>query len=147
MAIRKATERDVAAVQDIAARAFVGHVAKIGRRPAPMDANYAELVSRGDVIVASSTRIEGFAARRFDAKRVEIEIVAVEPEAEARGLGRALVEWCEDEGRQRGCSVAALYTNARMEANLRIWPRLGYIEVERRVEHGFDRVFYEKRLD
>ncbi|WP_375261590.1 GNAT family N-acetyltransferase [Palleronia sp.] len=145
--IRRGEARDVAAVQAIATRAFGGHVAAIGRRPAPMEADYAVLVALGEVLVVGSPRIEGLAVRRFDGGRVLVEIVAVEPDAAGQGLGRALVARCEDEGRQRGCTVAALYTNAKMEANLRIWPRLGYVEVARRVEDGFDRVFYEKRLE
>lgn len=40
-----------------------------------------------------------------------------------------------------------LYTNERMIDNLSIYPRLGYVEVERRLEDGFKRVFFEKRLD
>lgn len=34
-----------------------------------------------------------------------------------------------------------------MTDNLSIYPRLGYVEVERRLEDGFNRVFFEKRLD
>ena len=39
-----------------------------------------------------------------------------------------------------------LYTNARMTENLSLYPHLGYVEVERREEDGFDRVFFEKGL-
>jgi hypothetical protein len=31
-----------------------------------------------------------------------------------------------------------------MTENLSFYPRLGYIEVARRAEHGFNRVFFEK---
>lgn len=145
--IRVATTGDAAAVQQIAERAFSGYVATIGRRPAPMDADHAALITRGEVIVAVGLQIEGFAVRRFEGPRVLIETVAVLPEAAGRGIARTLVAGCETAGRRQGCTVAALYTNVRMTANLVIWPRLGYVEVARRAEDGFDRVFYEKRLE
>jgi hypothetical protein len=33
-----------------------------------------------------------------------------------------------------------------MTENLAFYPALGYTEVDRRREHGFERVFFEKRL-
>jgi hypothetical protein len=33
-----------------------------------------------------------------------------------------------------------------MTENLSIYPRLGYVEVARRSEDGFNRVFFEKQL-
>ena len=145
--LRKAVERDVAAVRQIAQRAFEGYVAAVGRRPAPMDADHAGAVARGEVIVAGAPGICGFAVSRVEGARCLIETVAVAPGAAGQGIGRALVACCEEEGQRRGCEVAALYTNAKMAANFMIWPRLGYVEVARRVEDGFDRVFYEKRLE
>jgi hypothetical protein len=40
----------------------------------------------------------------------------------------------------------SLYTNAHMTENLSLYLALGYVEVGRRREHGFDRVYYEKRV-
>jgi hypothetical protein len=34
-----------------------------------------------------------------------------------------------------------------MIGNLSIYPRLGYVEVERSLENRFNRMFFEKRLD
>ena len=39
-----------------------------------------------------------------------------------------------------------LYTNAQMTENLSLYPRLGYAKTGRRMEDGFDRVFYRKEL-
>ncbi|HEX7058445.1 MAG TPA: hypothetical protein VF176_01160 [Solirubrobacterales bacterium] len=39
-----------------------------------------------------------------------------------------------------------LYTNAKMTENLELYLRLGYREVDRRCELGFERVFLAKRL-
>ena len=48
--------------------------------------------------------------------------------------------------RQRGLKAVHLYTNEKMTENLSLYPRLGYIEVARRMEDGFSRVYFEKSL-
>jgi ribosomal protein S18 acetylase RimI-like enzyme len=75
-----------------------------------------------------------------------IENVAVHPSRQGRGIGRALVAFAEEQARAAGLAEVTLYTNARMTANLRFYPALGYAETGRRAEDGFDRVFYRKRL-
>ena len=45
-----------------------------------------------------------------------------------------------------GLARVTLYTNARMHENLVLYPRLGYVEIDRRREDGFDRVYFEKML-
>ena len=37
-----------------------------------------------------------------------------------------------------------LYTNAAMRENLSLYPRLGWVETDRRTEDGFERVYFEK---
>jgi hypothetical protein len=37
-----------------------------------------------------------------------------------------------------------LYTNEKMTDNLSIYRKLGYVEVARRTENGFNRVYFEK---
>jgi GNAT superfamily N-acetyltransferase len=63
-----------------------------------------------------------------------------------QGIGKALIQFCEAQARRLGLVSVRLYTNAKMTDNLSIYPRLGYIEVERRSEDGFDRVYFEKHL-
>jgi ribosomal protein S18 acetylase RimI-like enzyme len=76
-----------------------------------------------------------------------VENVAVAPDRQGQGLGRAVLGFAEDEARRRGLPELRLYTNAAMADNLAFYPRLGFREVERRSEHGFSRVFFVKRLD
>jgi GNAT superfamily N-acetyltransferase len=72
--------------------------------------------------------------------------VAVAPEWQARGIAGALVQVVEGHARTTGTGLVRLYTNAAMIENRRLCEHLGYIEVARRAEYGFERVFYEKRL-
>jgi len=48
------------------------------------------------------------------------------------------------QGSDRG--RVSLYKNEKMTDNLSIFLRLGYVEVQRRSEDGFARVYFEKRL-
>jgi hypothetical protein len=53
---------------------------------------------------------------------------------------------CEALGRTQGRRVVRLYTNAKMLANQRFYPALGYQVTDRRHESGFDRIYYAKSL-
>ncbi len=46
-----------------------------------------------------------------------------------------------------GLPEVSLYTNEAMVENLRLYPRLGFVETGRRVEDGYRRVFFRKSLD
>ena len=39
-----------------------------------------------------------------------------------------------------------LCTHEKMTENLSMYPKLGYVEVGRRTENGFNRVYFEKTL-
>jgi ribosomal protein S18 acetylase RimI-like enzyme len=54
--------------------------------------------------------------------------------------------FAEQRARFLGLPEIRLYTHERMTANIAFYTRLGYDEVERRVEDGFARVFMRKRL-
>lgn len=144
--IRPATSADEAAIRDCAERAYAAYVPLIGRRPAPMDADVAGQIAAGQVWVADAGGVQGFVVFFPEDGDVLLENVAVLPQAAGRGIGKALVAFCEAAARRQGARAVRLYTNAKMTANLSIYPRLGYAETGRRTENGFDRVFYEKRL-
>ena len=75
-----------------------------------------------------------------------LENVAVLPRAAGRGIGKALIGFCENAARQHGLSAVHLYTNEKMTDNLSIYRKLGYAEVARRTENGFNRVDFEKTI-
>ncbi len=76
-----------------------------------------------------------------------LENVAVLPDAAGCGVGKTLIRFCEERARKLGCGAVRLYTNAQMKENLLIYPRLGYLEIGRRMENGFDRVYFAKALE
>lgn len=146
--IRPATAADEAAIRACATAAYSKYVAAIGRKPAPMTADYTAHIARGEAHVAvdETGAPLGFIVFFSEGKSMQLENVAVLPSATGRGIGKALVKLCEDEARRRGHPVVQLYTNEKMTENLPLYPHLGYRETERRREDGFNRVFFEKWL-
>jgi GNAT superfamily N-acetyltransferase len=70
----------------------------------------------------------------------------VAPSAQGHGLGRVLMEFAEQEAARRRLSRMALVTHEAMTENQAIYARLGYVEIERRVEDGYRRIYMEKPL-
>ena len=146
--LRRATPADREAIERLVEAAYGMYVERIGKRPAPMDADYAALIDAGRITVAQSEgRVVGILVLVPMEDHLLVENVAVDPAAQGSGLGRRLMAHAEDEARTRGLSELRLYTNEKMVENVAWYPRLGYRETERRAEHGFARVFFSKRLN
>lgn len=146
--IRAAQPRDVPAIEACAHEAYTRYVARIGREPAPMVANFAGQVARGTVQVAidAGGGLAGFVVCYPRGDHMHLENVAVRDDHRGKGIGRRLIERCEQQARAAGLAAVELYTNAKMAENLTLYPHLGYREVGRRTEDGFARVFYRKKL-
>lgn len=146
--IRKAVEADEAHVRACAESAYSRYIAAIGRKPAPMLADYAAQIAAGEIHIAvdAADGLQGFIVFFPKDGHMFLENVAVHPDATGRGVGKSLIRFCEAEAVRLGFRGVHLYTNEKMTENLSIYPRLGYREVDRRSEDGFNRVFFEKRL-
>lgn len=146
--VRPARPGDAAVAQSIAEAAYGPYVPLIGRKPIPMLADFDAQISQGIVHVAVDDNgdVAGFVVFYPKDGVMLLENVAVSPEAAGMGMGRALIAACEAEAQRLGLPAVVLYTNAKMAANLEIYRHLGFVEIDRRHEHGFDRVYYEKRL-
>ena len=145
--IRRATSEDVTAVCNCAHAAYARYVSAIGREPAPMIADFGKQIGAHDLWIAEiEGEVLGFIVffRKHDT--MFLENVAVHPNHAGRGIGRQLIGFCEDEASNLGLKSVTLYTNDKMIENLKIYPRLGYLETDRRDEDGFHRVYFKKRL-
>ena len=146
--IRQATAADEAAIRNCAGQAYARYISLIGRKPAPMLADFSAQIAAGHVHVATDGdgAFQGFIVFYPEDRHMLLENVAVLPDAAGKGIGKALIRLCEDEARRQSLAAVRLYTNEKMTDNLSIYPRLGYAEVARCSEHGFNRVYFEKRL-
>ncbi len=136
------------AIRTIVEAAYAPYVQRIGRPPAPVAADYPALVEAGDAwVCVSGGRVVGVLVIRPARDALELENVAIDPACQGRGYGRALISFAERRARELGLPGVTLYTNEAMVENLRLYPRLGFVETGRRVEDGYRRVFFRKSLD
>ena len=149
MRIRLATSADELAVRMCAEDAYEQYVKAIGKTPAPMVADFAAQISAKIVHVLTDDNgdVAGFIVFFAHDDHMFLENVAVPGLASGKGLGRRLIEYCEDQARQSGLKKIQLYTNEKMTGNLSMYLHLGFREIDRRQEYGFSRVFFEKNLN
>lgn len=153
IAIRPARAEDEAPLRELAQRAYEPWVAVIGRRPAPMDDDYARHIAAGEVFVlemgapeAGSSGPAAFCVLVDGGDHLLIDSIAVAPGRQGAGLGRALIGFAEATARARGLPELRLFTHERMASNIALYARLGFVETHCAVQAGFARVFMARRL-
>ncbi len=145
--IRKAARSDLKQVQACALAAYQIYVKRIGREPAPMVADFAASIKAGQhYVFEEDGDIAGFVVCYAKADHFHLENIAVSPDFQKRGIGKKLIEFAEQLARAGGYPRVELYTNAKMVENLELYPMLGYQQFDRRLEDGFDRVYFKKNL-
>ena len=140
---------DRAAVSACVHAAYFHYIARLGREPEPMLADYGALIGRGLVYVLRGPArgaICGVLVMDPQDDAMFIDNVAVHPEHQHKGLGRRLLLFAEQQALAKRLKELRLYTNELMTENIAYYTRLGYAEVERRAEDGFARVFMRKLL-
>jgi ribosomal protein S18 acetylase RimI-like enzyme len=143
--MRLATPADLPVIRDIVTAAYTRYLDRMDRPPAPMLADYAAEVESGRLWVAGDP-VTGLIELIENADSLHIANVAVHPAAQGTGLGRRLMEFAEEQARQRGLARLDLYTHEVMTENQAIYARLGYRETARRTEDGYHRVYMDKTL-
>lgn len=146
--VRLATAADAVHIENIVRAAYQPYIERIGRKPAPMTVDYRTLIATTDQtsVLSGNDAVMGVLITVVECDHLLIENVAVDPRAQGRGYGRMLLSHAETQARELGLPQLRLYTNAAMTENLALYPRLGYTEVARRSEDGFDRVYFVKRV-
>lgn len=145
--IRKAVAGDEAAIRALIRASYAKYVPRIGREPAPMTDDYGAEIAAGNCWVLDGPgRLSGALVMRPKDEGWFVDTVGVDPAEQGRGVGKALMQFAEAEAQRRGFHAVRLYTNAKMTENMPFYQALGYTITGRRVEDGFDRVFFEKRL-
>jgi GNAT superfamily N-acetyltransferase len=145
--IRPAVPADAVAAAEVVKNAFSPYIVRMGRPPAPMLLDFPAVVAAGLVWVAElDQRLAGVLVQYETEQGFYIDTVAVIPALQGRGVGRALLEFAEDEALRRGYISLYLCTNVKMTENQVLYPKIGYVEYERKGDQGYDRIFYRKEL-
>jgi len=139
--IRRALPDDVAHIRSIARDAYTKYVARLGREPAPMVADFAAAIAAGRVaVVEANGSIVAYMIAWAEPEAYLVENIAVAPAWQGRGLGRRLIDHAVHEARQLRLPAVRLYTNVAMTENLAIYAHLGFIETHRSWEGSAHRV-------
>ncbi len=145
--IRPAAVSEAAAVAGCVRAAFSPYTKRIGKSPAPMLADFPEIIREGKVWVASAgEKIAGVLVQYETDEGFYVDTVAVLPALQGTGVGRALLVFAEGQALEKGFHSIYLCTNTKMTENQVFYPKIGYVEYERKFDQGYDRIFYRKQL-
>jgi N-acetylglutamate synthase-like GNAT family acetyltransferase len=145
--LRRATDADATAVQDLVAAAYGPYTPLIGRTPLPMLTDYAVAVRQHDVwILEDDGSVVGVIELEARDGHLWVENVAILPAWQGNGLGRRLLGHAEDEARRLRLPEIRLLTNELYVANIAMYDRYGYRETHREPHRGTDLVYFAKHL-
>ena len=145
--IRQAEQEDQEALVACVQAAYSKYIERIGKKPAPMLADYKALIAQGMVyVLADAKEVRGVLVMMPQGRNMFVENVAVDPRYQRQGLGRTLMAFVEQRARQEQLEEIRLYTNEVMTENLLFYHQLGFEEEGRHLQNGYRRVFLRKRL-
>lgn len=145
MEVRPAAPEDLDAICRIVDAAYSPYIARIGKKPGPMNEDYAALLAAGHVWVAG-TPAAGLLVLLEQPDHMLLDNIAVDPARHGQGIGRALMRFAEAEAARRGHAELRLYTHETMTENIDLYARAGWSVTGRGVQDGFSRVFFRKGL-
>lgn len=145
--IRQARPDDENAIRQIAGESYAIYLGRMEKKPFPLLDNYALHIANGNAFVlVNNGAIRGYIILMTRENDLLPDNLAVAPDCQKLGPGRALVKFAEEMARKNGLSAISLYTNEAMTENLAWYARQGFEEMERREEKGCKRVFFRKKL-
>ncbi|HEY9151422.1 MAG TPA: GNAT family N-acetyltransferase [Anaerolineales bacterium] len=145
--IREALANDADATKACVITAFEIYIERIGKPPGPMLLDFLDEIEARHVWLAeSSGQVVGVLVQYETQQGFYIDTVAVIPHLQGTGVGKLLLQFAEQEALRRGYNSIYLCTNVKMTENQVFYPRIGYMEYERKFDDGYDRIFYRKQL-
>jgi ribosomal protein S18 acetylase RimI-like enzyme len=132
--IRRAGSGDGDTVQRISADAYTpAYMAVLGTIPKPATEDYGPRIQNGEVwILEIEGEPTGIAVLEENIDHLLIYSIAVKPDAQRKGYGTALLNFVDQRAVELGLHEVRLYTNERMERNLTLYRRHGFVEVGKR---------------
>ncbi|CAG8241213.1 unnamed protein product [Penicillium salamii] len=147
--MQTATVEDIATIKAMVNAAYSVYVERMGKPPAPMSEDWAQTLQTHNVLVLrDNNQIVGSITFHVahESNSLKIDNVVVHSDMQGHGYGRFLIKHVETEAQQHGLPSVTLFTNAKMIENIGMYRRMGFVETGMRVEEGFERVYFCKRL-
>lgn len=151
--IERAAAQDTDAIKQMVVSAYSKYVERMGKEPAPMAADYrATIVAQSQDVYVLRQPENGSVVGSIllsDSENddsVKVNNLVVDPAAQGCGYGRLLMNFAEDLARTRGRTALTLFTNEKMHENLALYVKMGFGEIDRRLEDGYHRVYFRRSL-
>ena len=143
--IRQARLGDLEAIEAIVRDAFSVYLPRMDRPPGPMLSDYRVHIERSEAFVLEENgRTLGLSVMFPGQGHLLLDLVAVAPSAQGKGVGRRLVAHAIEQARLHGQPEVRLYTNEAMHETLPFYRSLGFVETNRILESGYRRVYMTK---
>lgn len=124
---RPGTRDDVDAIRSLVRAAYAKWVPILGREPRPMTADYLTTIDEHDFdLLMDGDLLVGLIETEHKPDHLWIENVAVHPDRQGQGLGTKLLKWAEKRAQVSGTGELRLLTNQAMEANIKLYKKVGY---------------------
>ena len=127
MTLRRARPEDAAAIAALTREAYAKWVDVIGRKPLPMQVDYAEALTRHRFdVLESDGVIVGLIETTPDGDHLLIVNLAVSPQRQAHGYGARLLDLAQSLAVEAGLRGLRLYTNKLYPENICFYARRGF---------------------
>jgi ribosomal protein S18 acetylase RimI-like enzyme len=129
--VRRADPSNIDVVQEICAAAYIpAYLAVISAVPKPASEDYRPRIERGEVwLLDLDGKPVGVAVLEERSDHLLVYSIAVRPEQQRKGFGSVLLHFADQRAIEIGAPEVRLYTNQRMEQNLTLYRRHGFVEV------------------
>lgn len=153
MIVRTGETKDAAGLTALLEAAFLEYARGIGQAwPGPYGW-LPERLAAGEIEVAEAEgALLGMAALSHDAeaRRLTVDLLAVDPGAQGRGVGHCLLAHAETRAQALGAAAMSLHTVAAYDRLLRLYRSAGFevthLGPRPKGDDGHPRAFLEKRL-
>jgi len=147
ISLRKAIKEDSDWLMMCTLQAYSIYIPVLGRKPVPMTLDYEVAIDDYDIWIAErEDKSIGLLMLRHEKDHTVIYSIAVLPECAGQGVGRQLLVHAEEIALANGFKLLRLYTNERMERNLAIYRRFGYVDSHKTRFQGSNVIHLKKSL-
>jgi GNAT superfamily N-acetyltransferase len=142
--IRRANLEDANGIRDCMLAAYSAYADRMeGQSLPPIETDYlVELEQFPAWVAESSGKVIAGLVMDFDPDYATLSNIAVHPQYQGHGLGRALIEFAEERAREKNHSLLRLATHQLLTENILMYEHLGWIKTG----ENKSRVYFEKRI-